>query len=131
MKPIRDNIDAFAASKVLGTDRERIVSNMHQIGSSGKYDRMTWDSESRSVIFHGESGTRILDTANIPPRESIMRNGLYISREISPIVADPARERNESKRNVVAQIVPTISRDIKEMLSDKMEDGNEIVSPEI
>ena len=131
VKPTTDNIDAFAASKVLGTDRERIVSNMHQIGASGKYDRMTWDSESRSVIFHGESGIRILDTASIPPRERIMRNGLSISREISPIVADPARERNESKRNVVAQIVPTIPRDTKEMLSDKMEDGSDIVSPEI
>ena len=95
VKPTPENIDAFAASKVLGTNRENIVSNMHQIGSSGKYDRMTWDGESRSVIFHGESGTRILDTASIPPRERIMRNGLSISRDITPVIETP--EQKEQK----------------------------------
>ncbi len=58
-------------------------------------------------------------------------NGLSISREIAPTIVDPARERNENKRNTVAQIVPTISRDTKEILSSKMADGSDITSPEI
>jgi hypothetical protein len=116
VKPTTGNIDAFAASKVLGTNRENIVSSMHQIGSTGKYDRMTWDGESRSVIFHGESGTRILDTASIPPRERIMRNWLSISRDISPVLETPEQKEKKNlqiKSDKLTSIVTKDSNSLK------------------
>ncbi len=90
----RENIDAFGASMVLGEKRENIIHNMHQIWATGMYDRMTWDSANRTIVFHGKNGTRIIETTTNPPTERVIKNGLSISREV-PILSPEQKEIQE------------------------------------
>lgn len=81
----KENVGEFLKSKVLGENREAVGSAMYALEKSGKYDRMTWDENTRIVTFHTKDGSKTeIDTTSIPPRLTKSRNGLSISYEKQP-----------------------------------------------
>ncbi len=81
----KEKIGEFLKSKVLGENREAVGSAMYALEKSGKYDRMTWDENTRIVTFHTKDGSQTeIDTVSVPPRLTKSRNGLSITYEKQP-----------------------------------------------
>ena len=73
---------------------------MHEAGSSGRYDRMTWDGERREVVFQSKTGSDrlVIDTTSEPPRKRIERSGLSISSTITPPSEEDIERRSIENR---------------------------------
>ena len=65
---------------------------------------MTWDPQSRSLIFEGQNGEKkAIDTAYVPPHERIILSGLSIDREVpvlSPEEQEKERLNTKEKKNI-------------------------------
>lgn len=57
---------------------------MYEAGATGKYERMTWDSDSRAVVMAASNGKDrlVIDTSSHPPQKRLERDGLALSQEI-------------------------------------------------
>ncbi|MBC7498309.1 hypothetical protein H7170_01575 [Candidatus Gracilibacteria bacterium] len=126
-----DNIKALISNQSNAT-QGKVIETISSL-TKGSPDTLITRTGDR-LTFSDPTNERYqyeIDMDKQPLKLAKTRNGLSISREIAPTIIDPARERNDTKRNIVAQIVPMISRDTRELLSGKMGDGSDITSPEV
>ncbi len=80
---------------VLGERRDEIRSLGERYIRDGYDESVVWDSQSRSLIFRGRDGEKIIDTAPIPPQERITQAGISISREAPPKRYSPIETSHE------------------------------------
>ena len=90
---------------VLGERREEIKNLGEQYIRDGYNQSVVWDSQSRSLIFRGRDGEKIIDTAPVPPQERIEQAGLSISREAAPIILSPTEASHQKlDRDIISDI---------------------------
>jgi hypothetical protein len=100
--------DRLTRSIVLWSGRDQIESRGRELISSGYSRQVAWDAGTRTITFTNNLWERrVLETARIPPRERIEKNGLSISRDIPPVDTEwekrsSLEEKQKNQRREVA-----------------------------
>jgi hypothetical protein len=97
-----DNIPPFLESRVLGSERAQITNTLETAISTGKYETMRWDNDTRSIILDGKSGEkRIIETAKVPPTERLKNGAIEVSKELDkPKINIYTTERQSSENRM-------------------------------
>ncbi|MBC7503351.1 hypothetical protein H7169_00055, partial [Candidatus Gracilibacteria bacterium] len=86
-RPRIEDFSKLTSSLALGSARDTINDRGISLIKEGYSKSVTWDPRDRTISFQNDRGdTKVLETASIPPRERIVRNGLSISRDITQVV---------------------------------------------
>ena len=89
-----ENFDTLAQSLVLGEGRSRVESRGRELIEKWYSREVIWNAGDRTITFSNDKWeTRTIETARVPPRESITIAGLSIDRDIPRVDPEVVEKR--------------------------------------
>jgi hypothetical protein len=96
-----EDFETLTSKKItLGEGRVQIETRGRELIEKWYNKEVVWNSNDRTITFTNKSGeVRVIETARMPPRESVEREWLRIGRNIDPINPDEKEKNRLEKEN--------------------------------
>ena len=107
----KDDFKALTDSLVLGEDRAKIESAGNNLIDAGYNREVAWDPQTRRFVFENALGEkRIIETARIPPQETIEKGILSLSQDIQIPEEKPKTTERKKTEKTITNLVDEASK---------------------
>ena len=130
LRPRIAEFEKLTSTLVLGSARDTINEKWASLIKEGYSKSVIWDPRDRTISFQNERwDIKILETASIPPRESVEKNWLRIGRDIARVSPEQSEKqdlqiKSEKLTGIVAKDSNSVKLSSSESIPGSMQEKN-------